>query len=290
MKFLSHIVAVTFISLNPLDVFAHPSRLGEMCSWLYDQTYGMNERVTLDENLRRTWVAAQPPKWRSFLDFISSQVLIHDRIRFFEAFDLAFKKFLQSVVRDEELIFIYDDEKTLFKSGQWLIGYLRTKYPQFKNTPVFAVHPNELQKVVTPKTRLIYVDDASFSGTNARGAVRRIKTFMPDSRPVEVVVPFLTTYALNRIEEVGSGTIHFVKKMQTLGEITTLHKVVIPKEFEAYRDTSLEFLDHKLPDSYSFPSFLVSGQVFSEDGSDTLIPFIKDIVPPYRQVARPKME
>jgi hypothetical protein len=270
---------------------SHPTP-GQVCSLLFTRVKDSRSRVILNESKRKAWVKLQPKIYRPFFDLISSQIHIISREEFFKAVDESVAKFLLTLKADDDVLFVYDEFYDRFKSGQWVIGYIREVYPDLKKFPVERAYVQAVGKIISPRTRIVYVDDALFSATNASGSLSAIVKSFPLHRSTEVLVPYVTNRARARMaEKVPDAISYFARPLRTLKEKLGPTKLRVPPVFiDAWWEAPIEMIDHLIPDYHSFLEFLASGMVLRSDGlgflKEVSLPFLESSGPPYRSVDR----
>lgn len=256
------------------------------------------------------WAAAQPPEAAPVVDFLRNN-LNHVTQQQFEAeLGRAFDRFLESRTDSRPLLFVtFHRPHDVEKSGAWTTMLLRERYPEaFRGAAFYnlssdhtgAADMRRLGELArSGNYRVVVCDDAMYSGRQMLDALLRLA---PHVRFVDVVVPFATKDAAQRLRRASTGvTLHSTREIPTIFELIAgmpqrARERLLdalggwPRELFTDRQT-LTYFDHKHPDFFSFPHWVAEGLGLMKDvgrivlrppGSQVAHPFLRTGGEPYK--------
>lgn len=290
-----------------------------MCEVLLTRSLSINFQPTyVDYAARDSWLAAHrniPPSSRQFLKWLTDRINILSTQDVLESVETVFQKLL-SKAPSRKFVFAVADHinKTENKSGAWLTGYIKSRFPEFRSSPVFVVNSNPDPMIVeyiiaNPDTQIIALDDVAYSGTQLSMLTENIIELakVPRER-VHIVVGYASarathSFANKSIDLILSGEVKSVEDLISVEPEPLRTALQRELEFlevnlrENLGAMPLTLLGYKVPDDFSFPSFLTAGyalemvpghQKFSvrreDSGTAIIIKFIHYSSPPYKSV------
>ncbi len=244
----------------------------------------------IDKKALHQWLSEQPEELKQTLHKLAYAVRLVSHEEFKSNLFLAFEKFLASVETNRRYFFPSEDD-TGGRSVVWttkaFLDYVETKHPHLRDRFfVFDLRTGTYSERMSQSDEWVIIDDASYSGTNMSLWVGSLQ----ESFHVNVVTPYITGYALDKIHKARKKTeevrIYSTQPMETLTEIvrrlgiplSDLYKI-IRSDFP-YDGMALTFFSHKIPDGRSFPMEIEEGKLYRKSliGYTTKlrkIPFLK---------------
>jgi hypothetical protein len=192
------------------------------------------------------------------------------------------------------------------KSESWVAGLAK---PLTTHASKAVVSERDLPQFLKdhPDTAdLVLYDDAAYSGQRIGLAIEAVASSSNLARRLQaptthVAVPFMTGFATETLQKTGEHEdvpveIHAARRIATLAEVVSRSddpeaiRATIKEHFdidldhEGSKGIGLTVFGHKLPDGHSFPAAVAEGRITDNNGKlTTLIRFMPEIVPPYRQ-------
>lgn len=231
------------------------------------------ERVKIDEEKMKKWVAAHSVKERVVAEFLSQHYRFVRVPELLEKFHLAMSRAI-SKIGTEDVSIVWTGLKILGKSGDWMASYLLEAFPQFDRTKFFYSEQYKTDRdVVENLSSFIFIDDASYTGAQMSHDIKALRKIRPNAK-VTAVAAFMTNQAIDELQHVGVKNIFFGELTPTISEIMkaqpnyeklrrTFMRMYLSKD---RLNATLTFFEHKVADSISFSPAFSEGQVFDMVG------------------------
>lgn len=242
----------------------------------------------------------------------------------FPAFISSLDKSIQmslNLIGEEPFGIITYSTRNYSKSGPWVKSLLKMKRKPCAEMLVTFVRSLELDEnqitfkdennkvVVAPNSTIkewIYVDDASYSGTQLMESVlpsicSQLTTLYPNDRPrLHIAIPYMSTLAIRKLEDAAATNAKLSIILAPSVVMETVEDSVKKKLTIAQREAGKVLIDtlnssrkspfpcttyfaHKVADGLSFPTALLEGKVVSASQSVSYHPFIPKFEPHYYQ-------
>jgi len=258
--------------------------------------------VEFDEAAANEWVEAHPLALRKGAQQLLKLTNFVDYGRFSKRIDDQTRKIIRDLKKkDRPIVVVASHEDDIhgrsekIKSSHWLTGRALTKFKELRSLPMLTAHekPRIEDALRNGCRQIIIIDDMSISGDQLISNLKAISqaghwyTFQ-----VTLIIPYSTNDARKRLRRYealsDSITINWPGKANIVStydlfyteedvRIDEAYKIALKREkiiFSGGWDSSqgLTLFEHKLPDSESFPPWMVEGRV---PGTNKRFPFIK---------------
>jgi hypothetical protein len=279
-----------------------PSALSDSsCAAIMDRTVGSkvprpqgDSQVKINPVALENWVAAHPPSLREAARTLGKSIRYVSQSEFEATLFQTMERYLREKASEDFVIIHYavEGEK---KSGAWVAELLSERFGRMKTHSILDTQELTQLLNVNPSLRLLYVDDASYSGQQLSSAFHFLRMNLPRGslRRVDVLVAYAGLGSQEVMSKYPQIPFYFGKDMANVwdalrnipAELIGKAKQII--ETEGNQDQMflpLYLFEHKAPDGLSFPDVLRKGEVLVPGEPTRKLPFINsDMIPVYKR-------